>query len=1041
MVSELTPILNNPYEAPRFHYATNLAGEIDYQTIQAGRRAFRRVTTPLPQQQNAQRDLLTPDDFSANEQHSFIELVRKEVQVWREGSASSAPYAGVTRVTADLLRHWFVNPDREPFMQFFFAQREAVEAAIWLNEVAEHSNAGQHCLSRLRAAQQSVAPDPSYQLPRLAFKLATGAGKTVVMAALITYHFFNRTEYPQNVRYADAFLLVAPGITIRDRLSVLRFDGGVNSTDYYTQRFLIPAAYRNQMGALNSKLALTNYHAFEPKNLAGNKKGCFDGKAGADGKKIEAKEDVSEVLRRLLKGLRPGSRLIVLNDEALHCYYPKEKGAKTEEEDSEEENKRAAVWFSGLREICQRYKVNAIYDLSATPYYLRGSGYEPYSLFPWIVTDFGLVEAIESGLVKIPFLPQADTSQELTQPILRNLYEHVRAELPRAGAATARKRAKAAGQAESNPAPDLPLLVKSALTQFYEHYQTTFKGPIGTTQLTFESCPPVFIVVCNNTSVSREVYKYIAGYELPGATPEAAPNVIPGAYELFSNYDSTHQPLRRPPTLLIDSDALENSGQINEDFKKVFSVEVEAFKKDYARIHGSGSAESITDAEILREVVNTVGKRNALGSHIRCVVSVSMLTEGWDANTVTHIMGLRAFGSQLLCEQVAGRALRRVSYALHPYDPTSGEALPRDTKRTKDVVWKFPPEYAHIIGVPFMPFKGGSVDPVPPEPTTRIEALKDRAHLEIIFPHVLGYRVEYPEAELVCDYSNVEPFLLDFTTIPTQTTLASAFGPQQETLTLDQLLAKREQEIIYQITRHLLAHNFTDTDGNRQFQKFADLKRIVTHWYHHAIKVTGTNEPLHRKVIFLADPGAVCRHLAQGINPGQNSEEFIRPILNHYVPTGSTTYVHGTTTRPTYPTIASHVNYVVADTESWEQIAAKSLDELASENILTAYVKNAFLGFRIPYQKPTGEGAYYEPDFLIRAPGGTSQQEICLILEITGMNKEKAEKRWFTRHRWLPAVNSVATHFGWPRWHFLEIDSEEKLKDIKAIVTATLAKL
>lgn len=544
---ESSPILNNPYEEPCFHYATNLAGEIDYQTIKPGRRPFRRETTPLPQKPGAQRDLLTPDDFTAADQNGLIELIRKEVKSWREGGGGQSPYSGVTRVTADLLRHWFSNPEREPFQQFFFAQREAVEAAIWLNEVAEHSNAGQSCLSRLRAAQQTVSTDPTYQLPRIAFKLATGAGKTVVMAALITYHLLNRTEYPNNVRYADAFLLAAPGITIRDRLSVLRFDAtSLQSSDYYQQRTLIPANYRGKMGVLNSRMALTNYHAFEPKNLDGNKKGCFDGKAGADGKKVEAKEDVSEVLRRLLKGLRPGSRLIIINDEAHHCYYPKEKGAKTEEEDSEEENKRAAVWFSGLREICQRYKVNAVYDLSATPYYLRGSGYEPYSLFPWIVTDFGLVEAIESGLVKIPFLPQADTSQNLTQPILRNLYEHVRDKLPRAGAATARKRAKAEGKEPQVTAPDLPLLVKSALTQFYEHYQSSHKGKAGE-QLTFESTPPVVIVVCNNTSVSREVYKYIAGYELPGPTDDSPPTVVPGAYDLFSNYDSAC-PASLPPS-------------------------------------------------------------------------------------------------------------------------------------------------------------------------------------------------------------------------------------------------------------------------------------------------------------------------------------------------------------------------------------------------------------------------------------------------------------------------------------------------------------
>jgi len=232
------------------------------------------------------------------------------------------------------LQFWFANKDRDASRSLFFAQREAVECAIWLNEVAEKSSAGPHILAELRKAQQSVSSDPSHQLPRIAFKLATGAGKTVVMGALIVYHYLNRQEYPNNPRFADAFLLCAPGITIRDRLAVLRYDsrGGSEAQDYYSQRWLIPDAYKPKMGALNSRVAITNYHAFEPKVLSGNKKGCFDGKPGSDGKKREALEDYGIVLKRILPSVRPGSRIIVINDEAHHCYYPREKGERTEDQ-------------------------------------------------------------------------------------------------------------------------------------------------------------------------------------------------------------------------------------------------------------------------------------------------------------------------------------------------------------------------------------------------------------------------------------------------------------------------------------------------------------------------------------------------------------------------------------------------------------------------------------------------------------------------------------------------------------------------------------
>lgn len=191
---------------------------------------------------------------------------------------------------------------------------------------------------------------------------------------------------------------------------------------------------------------------------------------------------------------------------------------------------------------------------------------------------------------------------------------------------------------------------------------------------------------------------------------------------------------------------------MSEDFKKVFGEEIENFKREYAQIHGAGSADNLTDGDILREVVNSVGKIGTLGAHIRCVVSVSMLTEGWDANTVTHVLGVRAFGSQLLCEQVAGRALRRRNYELRPYNKDGEEIESKDVKRYKpeNIVWKFPPEYAHIIGVPFKTFKGGGTGTPPPsKPRIAIYAMKERNNLEIKFPNIVGYRYETKEGDIL----------------------------------------------------------------------------------------------------------------------------------------------------------------------------------------------------------------------------------------------------------------------------------------------------
>jgi type III restriction enzyme len=561
---------------------------------------------------------------------------------------------------------------------------------------------GQNILEKLREAQQSVGANAADQLPRIAFKMATGSGKTVVMACLICYHYFNRQEYRNDERFADYFLIIAPGVTIKDRLGVLKVDTNHDATrkekeDYYHIRALAPSAMEQRLQGLNARLVITNYHAFEPKILQGNKRSPFDGKVNLKGEKMETgnKENTTQVIKRVLSGFKQGGRLLVLNDEAHHCYLPKST-AKTTDNEEADENKKAAVWFSGLRAIAQKFKLQNVYDLSATPYYLQGSGYEAYSLFPWVVSDFGLIEAIESGLVKIPFLPERDNTQVLEQqgnqvipaPVLRDLYRNVIEQdpnaLPRKGQKTIKSEQKKSAQkaeekseetneeseqdqtkTKSNKKvpsgeapPKLPALVQGALDQFYKDYEDYDKGARSKqeTRADLFTAPPVFIVVCNNTTVSKELYKLIAGYELLDQSGER--KVVTGRCELFSNYDKTKNTLlERPPTLLIDSESLENGNQINDDFKKIFATEINLFKRDYIRLKGQGSAENITDAEILRELVNTVGQKGKLGAHIRCVVSVSMLTEGWDANTVTHIMGLRAFGSQLLCEQVAGRGL------------------------------------------------------------------------------------------------------------------------------------------------------------------------------------------------------------------------------------------------------------------------------------------------------------------------------------------------------------------------------------------------
>lgn len=1023
------PILNSPYLEPLLHYNTDREGALDYTDIRKGRRIFKTDLAVIPTRQTGQKEVFEWNEDAEEYNTHIINLCRKEIGQWR-----AAKYPNTTRITKELMTFWFDNPERHAVKKLFFAQQEAIETAVWLNEVAEKSNAGQHILNLLRNGQQIVSDDPVDQLPRIAFKMATGSGKTVVMACLICYHYFNRQEYRNDIRFADYFLIVAPGITIKSRLGVLFVDtknkNPKDIEDYYRVRGLIPPSMEHRLENLNARLVITNYHTFEPKILQGNKRSPFDGKVNLEGKKVDTdnKEDFALVVKRAIGKFKLGSRLLILNDEAHHCYLPKSKSKTTDNEEADE-NARAAVWFSGLREIAKKFKLQAVYDLSATPYYLTGSGYTPYSLFPWVVSDFGLIEAIESGLVKIPFLPESDNTQELTMPVLRNLYDHVKDELPKKGQRTQKKEAAAEGQKYIEQRPNLPALVKGALDQFYNHYVDYDKGTrkYKEEKKSLFSAPPVFIVVCNNTGVSKEVYKYIAGYEYEDA--EGNTVVVQGAKDLFSNYaPATNKPLKRPPTLLIDSDALENGEQINDDFKKIFASEIEEFKKDYARMHGQGSIEKISDAEILREVVNTVGQNGKLGSHIRCVVSVSMLTEGWDANTVTHIMGLRAFGSQLLCEQVAGRALRRMNYYLQGYDK---DGNPTNDKR-KVVIEKFPPEYAHIIGVPFKMFKGGKTEPPPPPvDLTHIAPIPDRqAEMEITFPNVVGYRVEKPNDLLIADFSKLENYEVRGDLMPIRTRMASAFSEQEIELEIQSVLEKRDAEIIWWLTKELIKYHFSDDDGNPHFQQFNKLKSIVETWYNEKVLLLNIADQQYKRLLYFDEPKKIVNHIARGINPQHNTTEFIRPVFNYYNKFGSTKYVNGNTVKDVYPTEKSHINYVVMDSD-WEGVCAKTLEEI---EVVECYVKNQFLGFAIPYTKD-GKDRLYFTDFIarVRSKDGTIKN---LMIEISGMSRDKVEKKWFVENRWIPAVNALKEKYEYAEWHFIEV-----VNDIRNIRNQLIEKI
>jgi len=554
-----------------------------------------------------------------------------------------------------------------------------------------------------------------------ALKLATGAGKTTVMAMLIAWQTINAVRRPNSKTFTRGFLIVAPGLTIRDRLRVLQ----PNDPDsYYASRERIPS---DMLGDLErAKIVITNYHAFklrERLELSRGGRALLQGR----GEALHTLETEGQMLQRVMPGLMSLKNILVINDEAHHCYREK-PGADDDgdlqgddRQDAERNNEAARVWISGLEVVERKLGVSRVIDLSAAPVFLRGSGYAEGTLFPWTMSDFSLMDAIECGIVKLPRVPVADNIPGGEMPKFRNLWEHMRTRMPRKGR----------GKSKTLDPLSLPVELQTALEALYGHYKKTY----DLWEAAGISVPPCFIVVCNNTSTSKLVYDYISGFHRDNE--DGSTTLENGRLELFRNFDEHGNPLGRPRTLLIDSEQLESGDALDSNFRAMAADEINRFRREIIERTGDRQqAENITDQDLLREVMNTVGKPGRLGDSIRCVVSVAMLTEGWDANTVTHVLGVRAFGTQLLCEQVIGRALRRQSYDLNE------EGL-------------FNVEYADVLGVPFdFTARPEVAPPQPPRETIQVKAVRpERDPLEIGFPRVQGYRVELPEERLTAAFN------------------------------------------------------------------------------------------------------------------------------------------------------------------------------------------------------------------------------------------------------------------------------------------------
>ncbi|MGE3312096.1 MAG: BPTD_3080 family restriction endonuclease [Limisphaerales bacterium] len=1014
------PILNSPYDCPQRHWELDDDGQ-PTQKIEGVRRKAKFIT-PIPKPKKrkrteAQEEIIFDEGkgiSTKGQQYdptSIINEVRRYVTAWR--SLPSPSQWQVTPETQRLLQHW--RHHKFSGVRPFFCQVEAVETAIWLTEVAPANAAGKRILEHLDRANDDANPG----LRRLAIKLATGAGKTTVMAMLIAWQTINAVRRPGSKHFTRGFLVVSPGLTIKDRLRVLQ----PNDPDsYYANRELVPHDMFDDVN--RAKIVITNYHAFMLRERVDISKGgrqLLQGRTGDEPKTLETE---GQMLQRVMPDLMGMKNVLVLNDEAHHCYREKpaddaeftdEKGNKLTGDElkdakvrAKKDNEAARVWITGLEAVNRKLGVARVMDLSATPFFLSGSGYVEGTLFPWTMSDFSLMDAIECGIVKLPRVPVAQNlagASDDEMPMFRELWKHIRTKMPKKG--------RGAGE-ELDPLK-LPTLLKTALEALYGHYEKTFK----LWEAAGNHVPPCFIVVCNNTATSKLVYDYISGFQQKN--DDGTTSLVNGRLALFRNFDeTTGNPLPRPNTLLIDSEQLESGEALDDNFRAMATDEIERFRREIIeRKRDAHAADTLTDQDLLREVMNTVGKDGQLGAGIRCVVSVSMLTEGWDANNVTHVLGVRAFGTQLLCEQVIGRALRRLSYDLND------ESL-------------FNVEYADVLGIPFdFTAKPVIAPPKPPRPTVQVKAMRpERDHLEIRFPRVEGYRVELPEERIEAKFDDDSILVLTPELVGPSITQNSGIIGETVNLNLEHLGDMRPSSLLFNVTHRLLYTKFRDPGEPPPLHLFGQLKRVTKQWLDTCLQCKGSTYPALLMYQELAD--MACERITAGITRAFVGSRPIKALLDPYNPTGSTNHVRFNTSKTDRwdtkgPPPKSHINWVVLDS-GWE---AEFCRVAEAHPKVVAYVKNHNLGLEVPYRYAS-EMRRYLPDFIVLVDDGRppkpdgSPDLLHLVVEIKGYRAEDAKEKASTmKIYWVPGVNHLGAHGRWAFTEFCdvyEIESDFKAK-------------
>lgn len=907
-------IINSPYEVPSryWHY--------DRETRSFEKREGRRPAGYVVATPNAQ-GFDDPGEFVEIE---LVNRIRPRVDKWRD-----AGYPGVTGITKRLLDHW--NRERQPDEnRFFFCQMEAIETLIWLTEAPDAEKTG-----------IDIASDGG-EFSRWCSKMATGTGKTVIMSMLIAWQVLNKVANRQDTRFSKSILIVAPGLTVKSRLSVLIPDGDKN---FYDEFNIVPTGLTENLR--QGKIKVINWHM-----LAWDTDEKLAKKKTVD--KRGAKSDTAYV-REVLGDMANESNIVVINDEAHHAwrFNPENKGIKAEKEEKEE----ATVWVGGLDRINRNRGILRCFDLSATPFAPSGKRAREEALFPWIVSDFGLNDAIEAGLVKTPRIVIRDDGSVDKELRSRLYHIYMDAEV------------KDDINQKDNPNAPLPGLIQNAYWLLGKDWDAVKKS----WEEKGHKIPPVMITVANITNTSARIKN---AFETDGFNLAAAGlGALNDPERLLQIDSSILKKVERGEfgELEPDSESEEADGDDVEEKKKT--------KKDLALE--------------MRAKVDSVGQPGKAGEYLQNIISVGMLSEGWDARTVTHIMGLRAFSSQLLCEQVVGRGLRRTSYEL------GEDGL-------------FPAEYVNIFGVPFtfLPHEDTGEGPAPPPPPkTRIEPVKAKARHEIIFPNVLRIDTVY-KPTLTLNLDAVKPLALDpyqsITAVDMGATLAGKPIPADlSEIDLEEISERlRMQTIVFKVAAQIFnAEKKPEWKGRPEIflmQLIGLVEGFLTSGKIAIKDPLFNQDERRRRILIMLNMTKVIQHFWNELR--SENATSLTPVFDKENPIRSTSDVRPWfTSRPCEDLEKSHINFVVADSQMESQ-EARTIDE---HSAVDSFVKNDHLGFFVFYNHQ-GVVQRYFPDFIIRFKSG-----LHLVLETKGLVRDKDRTKRSFLDQWCKAVNQ---HGGFGTW-------------------------